>query len=353
MPGLQCGGSPTQASVVAMKDSLPELEVTLADVGERAALSAIFPLLPHGENLVLGPGDDSAIVALGQSQVVISCDMMIEGPDFNREWSSPVDIGRKAIASNAADIAAMGATVVAYEIAVAAPPTTKLADLVDLASGFARGIAELSPGASIAGGDLSTAPVLTIAVTVLGELLGTKAVTRSGAKPGDVVAVGGDLGLSATGLRALEQAGSDRDVIAALVADNAAVRHHLAPVPPLHLGPQAGVAGASAMMDISDGLVLDATRMARASVVDIDLDHALLTKALGANNTISEHDALYGGEDHSLLACFPPDAVIPEGFVMIGRVVESPGSPRVTYQGKDLSLDPGGWDPFQDASADW
>ena len=92
--------------------------VSVGELGESAALQAIFPLLPGAPSTVLGPGDDAAIISLSEAQVVISCDMMMEGPDFRLDWSTPVMVGRKAIASNAADIAAMGAHVVTYEIAV-------------------------------------------------------------------------------------------------------------------------------------------------------------------------------------------------------------------------------------------
>lgn len=310
------------------------------DVGETAALKLVIPLLPTGGLVELGPGDDAALLVVPDGRVVISSDMMIEGPDFRLDWSSPRQVGIKAIASNSADIAAMGATPVAFQLSVGAPASLAVSVLEELARGCAEGIALLAPGAGVTGGDLSHAPVLTISVTVLGDLGGATAVTRSGAKPGDVVAVAGELGLSARGLRLLTDAGDDAVAIARLVADDRAVAHHLAPLPPIALGVVANASGATAMMDISDGLVLDATRMARASGVAIVLDPQYPW----------DGDALTGGEDHGLLATFPASTPVPEGFVVVGVIDEARGEPRVSLAGVELAGVHGGWDPFYDFS---
>lgn len=311
---------------------------TLAEVGEVAALARVIPLLPTSAAAVIGPGDDSAVVAIDGGRVVVSCDTMVEGPDFSWTWSTPRDVGVKAIASNATDITSMGATVIGFEIAVAAPPTTPLGVLEELAAGFAEGIRALTPEAGVIGGDLSASPVFTIAVTVLGELRGRTPVTRSGARPGDVLAVAGELGLSRRGLLELHEAQGDAAVIARLRASSAAVAHHLAPFPPVFQGVVAADAGASAMMDISDGLVLDASRMAKASGVTIELDPL-------------DDDALYGGEDHGLLAAFPSGVSLPEGFRRVGDVVARREGVWVSGRGFDLTHERGGWDPFQDFSA--
>lgn len=311
---------------------------TLADVGEIGALDRVLPLLPPAPQATLGPGDDSAVMRISGDRVVISCDMMIEGPDFSWAWSTPRDVGVKAIASNATDIAAMGAVVVGFEIAVAAPATTPVGVLEELAHGFAEGINALTPQAGVLGGDLSVSPVFTIAVTVLGDLQGRDPVVRSGARVGDVVAVAGELGLSRRGLHELQSAGGDREAIARLRSSSRAVAHHLAPLPPVSLGVEASLAGATAMMDISDGLVLDATRMAKASRVTIELD------AL-------DEDALGGGEDHGLLATFPAGGTVPEGFRLVGRVIPPKPQEWVCGAGYEIGSERGGWDPFQDFSA--
>lgn len=134
---------------------------------------------------------------------------MIEGPDFRFEWSLPADIGFKAIASNASDIAAMGGVVVGYELAVAVPQSTPPRTLRQGRGASEAGIEALTPGAGVLGGDLSRAEKFTIAITVLGSMQGLAPVVRSGAKPGDVVCVAGELGLSHRGLQALLAAGDD------------------------------------------------------------------------------------------------------------------------------------------------
>ena len=318
-----------------MSDSLAPLDLTLGEIGENAALGWVLPLLPTGDSVVLGPGDDSALVSLPESQVLISTDMMMQGPDFRFDWSRPADVGFKAIASNAADIAAMGGVVLGFELAVAVPVSTPLRMLMGLAEGFTEGIAALTPGAGVFGGDLSRSEVFTIAVTVLGSMRGLAPVVRSGATPGDLICVAGELGLSHRGLQSLIAAGDDELAIAGLVMSDPAVAHHLRPRPPIALGPLAAQAGATAMMDISDGLVLDASRIAKASGVRVELD---------SSAGLDEH-ALYGGEDHGLLATFPPSATLPEGFRAIGVVTA--GDPGVFLGNRELDAQSGGWDPFR------
>jgi thiamine-monophosphate kinase len=327
--------SQRKASVVGMSDSSAPLDRTLGEIGENAALDWVLPLLPAGDSVVVGPGDDSALVTLPESEVLISTDMMMQGTDFRFDWSRPADVGFKAIASNAADIAAMGGVVVGYQLAVAASASTPLRMLVGLAEGCAEGIAEFTPGAGVLGGDLSRSEVFTITVTVLGSLRGRRPVLRSGATPGDVVCVAGELGLSHRGLRLLLAAGDDELEIAGLVRSDTAVAHHLRPRPPIALGPQAAKAGATAMMDISDGLVLDAFRMAKASGVRVEL----------ASDAGLDDDALAGGEDHGLLATFPPSVTPPDGFRPVGVIGK--GEPGVFLGGQELDATAGGWDPFR------
>ena len=314
-------------------------KLRVMDVGEIEALKMIIPLLPRGSFLDLGPGDDAAVLLVPDGRVVVSSDMMIEGPDFRFDWSDPHHVGYKAIASNAADIAAMGATPTAFQLSVAVPPETPLDTLVSLATGFADGIKDLCPGASVSGGDLSMAAVVTVAVTVFGDLAHLAPVTRAGATPGDLVCVAGELGLSHRGLTELlawSENPSGKDKPGSL-----AVSHHLSPRPPIHLGPVAARAGATAMMDISDGLVQDARRMASASGVVIRLDDSLA----------GDDHALFGGEDHGLLATFPAHQTLPEGFRVIGGVEPVVNTPDVVMTGRDLSTHRGGWDPFDETVA--
>ena len=322
-----------------------ELDLTVAEVGERGTLARILPLLPGSAALSVGPGDDSAVVSLEAAEVVTTCDMMVEGPDFRRDWSTPHDIGYKAMTSNLADISAMGATPVGVIVALAAPTDTPVVDLVGIARGIAQGLQDMAPEAGVLGGDLSTSHQLTLSVTVLGQLHGQPPVLRSGARVGDIVAVSGEPGRSQRGYDILAAATRDHGgqlphEVRAELAQQPDVAHHLAPRVDLGAGPAAAQAGATAMMDVSDGLMLDATRMAEASGVRIDFDPAC----------VIDDAWLSGGEDHGLLACFPSETHVPDGFVAVGHVAEHlEGEPRVTVGGEAPLSERGGWDPYRDS----
>ena len=319
-------------------------ELTLQSLGERETLARILPLLPGSSQLTVGPGDDSAVVRLDTPEVVTSCDMMVEGPDFRRDWSYPDQIGYKAMTSNLADIAAMGAVPVGVIVALAAPPETPVQDVVGLARGIAKGLTEMAPGAGVLGGDLSTAPVLTLSVTVIGNLEGRDPVLRSGAQVGDVVAVTGEPGRSQRGYLLLEEATRSHGEFLPAEArkelvSHIDVAHHLAPSTDLSRGVAAAEAGAHALMDVSDGLVLDATRMADASGVSIDFD----------KDAVVDDAWLMGGEDHGFLATFSADQPLPEGFHAVGRVVEKTQDLPVTVGGQPPTVERGGWDPYRDS----
>jgi thiamine-monophosphate kinase len=326
---------------------------TLASVGEVATLRRIFPRLPTAAAALVGPGDDAAVLAAPDGRYVVTTDMMIAGPDFRWTWSSPEDVGWKAAATNLADVAAMGARPTALVVAIAAPSHTPVASLEAVADGFRLACEALAPGCGVVGGDLSVSDVFTLAVTAFGDLEGRSPVLRSGARPGDVVAVAGTLGRAARGLRALFAEGVDADGVpdAARAADVAArvpeVAAQRRPTPPIAAGPAAADAGATAMLDVSDGLALDAARIAEASGVSIDLRSAELGPDVEA--------ALAGGEDHALLACFPPSADLPKAFRLIGVVREeglrSADQPsgvdtaRITIDGLPYQGS-AGWDPY-------
>lgn len=314
---------------------------TLGELGESAALARIFPRLPASRVTVIGPGDDAAVLTAPDGRYVVTTDMMIEGPDFRLAWSSPHDLGWKAAATNLADVAAMGAVPTALVVALAAPPGTDVALLEGFADGLRDACAALAPGCGVVGGDLSSSPTLTIAVTAFGDLEGRDAVRRSGARPGDVVAVSGALEHAAAGLellfgRAVDAAGRpDASRVDALRrAHPVELAAQLAPTPPLADGPAAARAGATAMLDVSDGLAIDARRIAGASGVRLDLDAAAVGSPL----------ALTGGEAHALLATFPARAVLPRSFRPIGRVLEGSG---LSVDGEPYDAR-GGWDPYRD-----
>lgn len=315
---------------------------TLGDLSEGEILRAILARTARASHTIIGPGDDAAVIAAPSGSVVATTDTLVHGPDFRLAWSSGYDLGWKAAAVNLADVAAMGARPTALLVALAVPRDLRLSFVERLADGFREACAALAPGCAVVGGDLTVSDVLTVAVTALGDLEGRAPVTRSGARVGDVVAVAGELGHAARGLAVLFGRFRDGETPVAVdpsvlgQGESAALAAQLRPSPPIGLGPFAATAGATAMMDISDGLALDARRMAAASTVTIALDGA----ALGD----SPQRALAGGEDHALLATFPP-GMLPSGFRVIG-VVAPQGEHDLLVD--DAPADVSGWDPYRD-----
>ncbi|WP_307501874.1 thiamine-phosphate kinase [Clavibacter sp. B3I6] len=368
-PGTPSAAHPTDGGAAGPADAADA--ATLGSAGELATLARILPHLPAADAADVGPGDDCAVVRAPDGRFVITTDMMIEGPDFRLAWSSFHDLGRRAATSNLADVAAMGARPSALLVAIAAPAGTRVADLEALADGLREGCRLQAPGCGVVGGDLSVSDALAITVTATGDLEGRDPVLRSGARPGDVIAVAGTLGMAAAGVRLLfdharsTRAGGEPVPDAGLAralraAHPAAVEAQLAPVAPLGAGADAARAGATAMLDVSDGLLLDLARMARASGAAIDLGSAALAE--DARRVAAAHPSLppvaldlvlTGGEDHALVAAFPADAELPAPFRAIGLVTEpAAGGPAVTvdgvpYAGPRTPL--GGWDPY----ADW
>ena len=321
-----------------------EREQTVGDLSERALLARILAAVGDASQAEVGPGDDAAVLAVPDGRVVLTTDTLVHGPDFRLAWSTGYDLGVKAAAVNLADVAAMGARPTALLVALALPDALPVAFVDELARGLRAACDRLAPGCAIEGGDLTASDTLTIAVTGVGVLDGLTPVLRWGARPGDVVAVAGELGAAARGLAILFDRfrtpdGTPLAVDAALLdaTERADLDAQLRPNPPIGLGPVAARAGASALMDVSDGLLLDATRMAEASHVTIAFDGPL------------DDHALRGGEDHALLACFPPTVRIPDGFVRLG-VVAGPGDAAVTVGGIPAS-GRGGWDPYRDWDA--
>jgi len=316
----------------------PAAPDTLGGIGELAVLARIFPRLPTAASALLGPGDDAALVAAPDGRFVVTTDMMIHGPDFRLAWSTPHDLGWKAAASNLADVAAMGAVPTALVVAIAAPADSPVSVLEGIADGLRDACETLAPGCGVVGGDLSVSATLTIAVTAFGDLEGRAPVLRSGAAPGDIVAVAGVLGEAAAALRllfaeAIDASGRPDAALATALRSRTVAQ--LAPTPPIAAGRAAALARATAMLDLSDGLAIDSARLARASGVGIDFAMA----ALGDDPALT----LGGGEDHSLLATFPPGVVLPAEFRRIGVCVDGEG---LTVDGSPH--DSAGWDPYRD-----
>jgi len=311
----------------------------LSQVGEFALISAITDRLELGDDVRVGPGDDAAVVGLSGSDVVISTDSLVEGVHFRRDWSDAPDVGRKAVAVNVADIEAMGAIPVAVVVALSAPPELPVAWLEALFAGIRAECVDA--GVSFVGGDLTRAPQVVIAVTAIGRLTGP-AVLRSGARPGETIAARGRLGWAAAGLRTLSRG---------FRSPRAAVEAYRVPQVPYGAGAAAAAAGATSLIDVSDGLLADLGHVARASGVVC----AMRTEAFEVPDTIAAVAAatgvdplvlvLTGGEDHALVGTFAPGAV-PADWWVIGEV--RAGVPAVLVD--ETAWDgEAGWDHFSPA----
>nr|WP_269750199.1 thiamine-phosphate kinase [Nocardia violaceofusca] len=315
---------------------------TVRDLGEFALIERMNAGRSFGGGVQLGPGDDAAVIVAPAGRYVVSTDMLVQDRHFRLDWSRPEDIGAKAIAQNAADVVAMGAVPSAFVVSLGCPAETPVTFVDGLADGMwaeAR-----RAGAPIAGGDVVRSPQLVISVTAFGDPRG-RAVLRSGARDGDIVAVAGRLGWSAAGLAALS-AGADSGSDAELFTD--VVAAHRVPRPPysavLELPEATEI---TAMTDVSDGLLADLSHIAESSGVAVDVDSAAVADpALSPVAAALHADALgwvlTGGEDHAFAATFGAGAVIPPGWRAIGRVCTGSG---VFVDGARWS-GPLGWESF-------
>jgi len=319
---------------------------------------------------LVGIGDDAAVLAAPDGRVVATTDFLLEGRHFRRDTSSARDVGHKAAARSLADVAAMGGVPTALLVALAAPPDLPVSWARELAAGLAAECARVHPPASVVGGDTARADGVLLAVTALGDMAGRPPVLRSGAVPGDAVAVTGPLGHAAAGLALLSAglAGAGLPGAglpgASLGGDQAwasLVTAQLRPAPPYDAGPEAAALGAHAMIDVSDGLLADLGHIADASGVQIDVDPAAALPAdhappllqaaravqmagrnvssgrTGRGTTpghsdadrlarkLALHWALTGGEDHSLVATFPRGSALPPRWRVIGAVRDGSG----------------------------
>lgn len=308
-------------------------EATLAEVGEFALIRALTPVFDAEDAQVLvGPGDDAAVLRVKTGHVVVSTDVMVEGRHFRRDWCSAEDVGHRAAAQNLSDVNAMGGRARWLTIGLAAPPTLPAAWAMDFARGFAAEARQV--GATVVGGDLTAADQVMVSVTVLG-MCTVAPVLRSGAEAGDVVALSGRQGWAAGGLAVLGRGFRSPRVL---------VEAYRRPEPPYDAGPAAADAGATAMVDVSDGLVADAGHLAESSGVRVDLRTAALdvpeplhavAAAVGVDPVSL---VLGGGDDHALLATFRPGATLPPGWTVIGEVLAGEG---VTVDGTAYDGSPG------------
>jgi thiamine-monophosphate kinase len=306
-------------------------DATMAQAGEFPLIARLQEIFTQGEQVLVGPGDDAAVLRIRNGHVVVSTDLLVEGRHFRRDWASAGDIGHRAAAANLSDVNAMGGRAHSLTIGLAAPPDLPVQWALDFAAGFAEECSLV--GASVVGGDLTSADGLVVAVTVLGGCAQAP-VLRSGAEPGDVLALCGRQGWAAGGLAVLGRGFRSPRVL---------VEAYRRPEPPYDAGAAAAAAGATAMIDISDGLLAEARHLAEASGVAIDVrrDAFEVAEPLQAVGAALGADPLQfilgGGDDHALLATFPGGP--PEGWLAIGAVAEGSG---VTVDGAAYD-GPTGW----------
>ncbi|MBL1068404.1 thiamine-phosphate kinase [Streptomyces sp. 7-21] len=325
---------------------------SVGELGEFGLIRELTSRITSSPAVRLGPGDDAAVVAAPDRRVVASTDILLEGRHFRRDWSTAYDVGRKAAAQNLADVAAMGAVPTAVLLGLVVPAELSATWPVELMDGISDECQ--AAGAGVAGGDVVRGETIMLTLTALGDLRGREPVTRTGARPGDLVAVTGWLGWSAAGHAVLSRG---------FRSPRAFVEAHRRPEPPYAAGPAGAALGATAMTDVSDGLIADLGHIAHGSKVRIDIRSAALDvpaqmsdigQAVGVDPL---HWVLTGGEDHAIVATFPPETKLPARWRVIGEVlpnrlrgtVPSPqGSaphPRVTVDGAAWDK-AGGWDHF-------
>ncbi len=313
---------------------------TVADLGEFGLVRAFVGRFEQGPAVFVGPGDDAAVLRTPKGHVLASTDLLVENRHFRRDWATATDIGHRAAAQNISDINAMGGRATGLTVGLVLPPDLPAQWVLDLADGIAAEAALV--GASIIGGDITRGTEIVVSVTVLGECE-IAPVLRSGAGPGDVVAIAGRQGWAAAGLAVLGRGfRSPRAVVVA----------HQRPEPPYEAGPAAARAGATSMIDVSDGLVADVGHLASGSGVAIDLVSAAFTIedpliAVGAALGVDPMTFVFGGgEDHPLVATFPAGTALPEPFRAIGSVsAAGETGPAVTVDGEPYEGD-AGWTHF-------
>ncbi|MGH3096726.1 MAG: thiamine-phosphate kinase [Streptosporangiales bacterium] len=330
--------SPYKQGTIRRRRDHAEAAITIGELGEFGLIARVTSGYAQGNQVELGPGDDAAVLRANGGLYVVSTDMYIERLHFRRDWSTAYDIGRRVAAASMADVMAMGAVPTGLLVSFAAPTDLETRWTDDLNAGLHEECA--AAGASLVGGDVSRDDRIILAMTALGDLAGREPVTRSGARPGDTLAVRGRVGWSAAGYAVLSRGFRSPRVL---------VEAHQRPEPPYAAGPEAADAGATAMCDVSDGLVQDAGHIAARSGVGIDIARSAfcvpdefhqVAAALGGADPMDW--VLTGGEDHALLATFPSEASVPQGWRVIGQVRDGSG---VTVDGEPYEGT--GWDHFR------
>lgn len=331
------------------------------DLSEDELVRAVSRLLSGSEpGVVVGLGDDAAVVEAGAGQLVLTTDLLVEGVHFERGSISAHDLGAKAVTVNVSDIAAMAASPRYALVAMGMPDDVEAAWVMELYGGMRDACAEYA--LSLVGGDTNRADLVVLSVAVVGEVAPGRALVRSGARVGDRIAVTGSLGAAAGGL-ALSRLQAGRAAEALSQPWGRALIEALErPVARLGEAQVLARAGASAMMDLSDGLTKDLSRLCDASGVGarVDLGAVPVSGPLASGAALLGVDArslaLSGGEDYELLVTMPADGVgrardeLQTGFGVdlseLGEVTEGSGLIGVDAEGRETVLEAAGWDHF-------
>ena len=262
-----------------------------------SAVQAIFETPAWAERVLVGIGDDAAVVTQSKGNIALATDIAVEGVHFNRQWSSLFEIGAKVAAANLADIYAMGGVPEFLLVATALPVGFTVAEIQELA----RGIVDeaFKVGARVVGGDIAASTALVISMAVYGSI--KNPIRRSGAQVGDLVIISDLPGASAAGLKLLQEGIKDERTLA-----------HRRPLVNYRAARDFALAGVSAMCDVSDGLVSELAHIARSSGVGIEI------------RTDEEID-FHGGEDHIFVATISPHLPFPRQAIEIGQVVLGKG----------------------------
>jgi thiamine-monophosphate kinase len=322
---------------------------TIAELGEFGFLSHWLARLPAGRGTVVGPGQDCAVVRSGTRNVLLTVDVVVENVHFRRRWATPRQVGRKSLLVNASDIAAMGGRPRFCVASIGVPPRYAVRDLSQLEAGIVE--AARACGITVVGGNLTRSAAVFVSITLLGDAP-HRLVTRRGARPGDRLYVTGALGDAALAVRCLRR-------LRPAALPRGVLRRLLEPTPRLQAGRLLVESGiASAMIDVSDGLLQDLGHLCRASgvgavvrapAIPVSLAHRRLC---GANRQL----ALMGGEDYELLCA------VPEGHVQrldqrrrqlecpitcIGEITRTRGVRVVDARGTSLEIGARGYDHFR------
>jgi thiamine-monophosphate kinase len=319
----------------------------VSDIGEFGLIARLDAALPdevrRSSGLELGIGDDAAIWQPSPgASVVVTTDSLVEEIHFRLDWTDWESLGHKALAVNVSDLAAMGAVPKLAVVTLGLRGSERIADLESLYAGM--GDVARRYGVAIAGGDIVRSPFgLALHITALGELQGAHRLTRSGARPGDIIGVTGTLGASAAGMQILADSGALRQAATA----DLLVQAHLRPEPRVPLGQVLRDHGASAAMDLSDGLMGDLPKILAASNVSAEIDLRAIPVAAAVRALFPEQWldlATRGGEDYELLFTVPEarwlpvrDALTTAGGQVhaVGRILPVEGSPSITVIGLD------------------